>query len=221
MPSISRLHVGFSELICVFVVSAVGSCLVMQEVSAQATGRPSQIPAPVQQVAYVEESIPLNSGAEPYFADDASSFEGRYREGDETPARGWVPNDQRLDWAARTGAWDRQPISPAHTVIRPPKPTAGSGVKAGVHSGSHAGLQAGATPSARSVHVDPPKYPVVDGYRSLHHGVVDRHAAIPGAAAPKTAWKQPYSYGYFGASGKRHWSKHHGYRDRVTEWRYQ
>lgn len=32
-------------------------------------------------------------------------------------------------------------------------------------------------------------------------------------------WKTPYSYGYFGSSGSRHWSVHHGYRDHVTEWR--
>ncbi len=31
-------------------------------------------------------------------------------------------------------------------------------------------------------------------------------------------WKQPYSYGYFGASGKRHWTKHHSYRDNDTRW---
>jgi hypothetical protein len=217
MPSIPRLHVGFSELICVFLVSAASSCLLMQNVSAQATGRPSQIPAPVRQVNYAEDSIPLNSGNQPYFADNAASFGSRNGDEDETPVRGWVPNDQRLDWAARTGAWDMQPASPPHTVIRPPESIGGSGVKTGGHSGS----QPGATSSARNVHVDPPKYPVVDGYRSLHHGVVDRHAAIPGAVAPKTAWKQPYSYGYFGASGKRHWSKHHGYRDRATEWRYQ
>lgn len=41
---------------------------------------------------------------------------------------------------------------------------------------------------------------------------------LPGANQRET-WKTPYSYGYFGASGTRHWSLHHGYRDRYTEWR--
>ncbi|MCC9641784.1 hypothetical protein LOC71_05820 [Rhodopirellula sp. JC740] len=31
-------------------------------------------------------------------------------------------------------------------------------------------------------------------------------------------WKTPYSYGYFGAEGKRHWSRQHGYRDRSLQW---
>ena len=43
-------------------------------------------------------------------------------------------------------------------------------------------------------------------------------AVIPGAAE-QTQWKTPYSYGYFGASSTRHWSMHHGHRDRYTEWR--
>jgi len=41
---------------------------------------------------------------------------------------------------------------------------------------------------------------------------------LPGGNQRET-WKTPYSYGYFGASGTRHWSLHHGYRDRYTEWR--
>jgi len=42
-------------------------------------------------------------------------------------------------------------------------------------------------------------------------------ATIPQARQSPT-WKTPYSYGYFGASGKRHWSLHHGNRDRATTW---
>lgn len=42
-------------------------------------------------------------------------------------------------------------------------------------------------------------------------------ATIP-EARQTPVWKQPYSYGYFGASGKRHWSKHHSYRDNDTRW---
>lgn len=34
-------------------------------------------------------------------------------------------------------------------------------------------------------------------------------------------WKTPYSYGYFGTSGTKHWYRHHGYRDRRTEWSYR
>ena len=42
-------------------------------------------------------------------------------------------------------------------------------------------------------------------------------AMLPNANRSET-WKTPYSYGYFGASGKRQWSLSHGYRDRYTQW---
>lgn len=45
-------------------------------------------------------------------------------------------------------------------------------------------------------------------------------AVLPGARQ-RHVWKAPYSYGYFGASAARHWSLHHGYRDRYTEWRFE
>jgi hypothetical protein len=215
MLSNIRSRIGFDRLACVFALSAAISCLLTQNASAQATGRPSRIPAPIRQAAYVEDSLSVDSVTEPYYRDSPGFSD---ESADETAVRGWVPNDQRLDWAARTGAWDMQPAAPAHTVIRPPKPTATPGHAAGGHSGPQPETSAG---SGGSAHIDPPKYPLLDGYRSLHHAAVDGQAAIPGAAAPKTAWKQPYSYGYFGASGKRHWSKHHGYRDRATEWRYR
>jgi hypothetical protein len=34
-------------------------------------------------------------------------------------------------------------------------------------------------------------------------------------------WKTPFSYGYFGTGGTKHWYWHHGYRDRRTEWSYR
>lgn len=43
------------------------------------------------------------------------------------------------------------------------------------------------------------------------------HPPIPGATvAPR--WKTPYSYGHFGAEGKRSWTRQHGYRDRYLQW---
>lgn len=45
-------------------------------------------------------------------------------------------------------------------------------------------------------------------------------ATLPGGHE-RPMWKQPYSYGYFGASGSRSWSKHSGYRDRSTEFRFR
>lgn len=51
------------------------------------------------------------------------------------------------------------------------------------------------------------------------HAPLQRSPAKLPHANLRETWKTPYSYGYFGASGTRHWSLHHGYRDRYTEWR--
>lgn len=40
---------------------------------------------------------------------------------------------------------------------------------------------------------------------------------IPNAVV-QPAWKAPYSYGYFGAQGKRQWTRQTGYRDRYQQW---
>ncbi len=54
---------------------------------------------------------------------------------------------------------------------------------------------------------------------SLHRRVQPAPPRIP-EASQREVWKTPYSYGYFGASGKRRWSKHYGYRNGYTEWRF-
>ena len=43
------------------------------------------------------------------------------------------------------------------------------------------------------------------------------HPPIPGATV-SPRWKAPYSYGYFGAEGKRSWTRQYGYRDRYLQW---
>lgn len=53
---------------------------------------------------------------------------------------------------------------------------------------------------------------------SFHQRLKSEPAKLPQANQRET-WKTPYSYGYFGASAKRQWSLHHGYRDRYIEWR--
>lgn len=77
------------------------------------------------------------------------------------------------------------------------------------HLGGHGG---GLTNSNR-----PPNRPLHPNYR-LHHQVQSPPATIPNAAR-REIWKTPYSYGHFGASHTRSWSKHNGYRDNITEWR--
>ena len=52
---------------------------------------------------------------------------------------------------------------------------------------------------------------------TIHRRLQSRSAAIPHAAV-RGVWKTPYSYGYFGASGERRWTRQHGYRDHYTQW---
>lgn len=54
-------------------------------------------------------------------------------------------------------------------------------------------------------------------HAGLRRRIAPPPAMLPAANRSET-WKAPYSYGYFGASGKRHWSLSHGYRDRYTQW---
>ncbi|MFK8111872.1 MAG: hypothetical protein AB8B91_06705 [Rubripirellula sp.] len=55
-------------------------------------------------------------------------------------------------------------------------------------------------------------------HSSYHRRFQSQPAVLP-VASQRENWKTPYSYGYFGASSSRHWSLHHGYRDRQVEWR--
>lgn len=62
-------------------------------------------------------------------------------------------------------------------------------------------IQAAQDPSARSLHGPKRSYPV----------------ELSGATRVPV-WKQPYSYGHFGASHTRHWSLHHGHQRSYTQW---
>ena len=64
------------------------------------------------------------------------------------------------------------------------------------------------------------QHPKLAKKKWLHGPTLPKRATIPGGRE-RAVWKQPYSYGYFGASSTRHWGTHHGYRDRYTEYRYQ
>ena len=63
--------------------------------------------------------------------------------------------------------------------------------------------------------------------RSKHHPPITRREGprMGRAVIPNTmqmpVWKTPFSYGYFGTSGTKHWYGHHGYRDRRTVWSYR
>ncbi len=50
--------------------------------------------------------------------------------------------------------------------------------------------------------------------RGLYHG----HPATIDAALVEPVWKQPYAYGYFGATPTGHWQRHFGYHRAYTQW---
>lgn len=130
------------------------------------------------------------------------------------------------------------PGSPAHTVIRSPAMQAkqrsgatrsrslasGSAFPTGGHHASASSPAGGLFHQGDKQHLPGPplhgqhlkfakkKWPLGP--------MQPRQARIPDARERPT-WKQPYSYGYFGSSGNRHWGTHHGYRDRYTEYRYR
>lgn len=91
--------------------------------------------------------------------------------------------------------------TPRVDVLRPasgPKRPVG-----GIHPHAEAWIQA--SPFKASVH------------RQQHAKHQTAGPSIPGATQ-RPVWKTPYAYGYFGASGKKHWSRSHGYHDRRTQW---
>jgi hypothetical protein len=53
-----------------------------------------------------------------------------------------------------------------------------------------------------------------------HAHKTPRPIAIPGANRT-TGWKQPYSYGHFGAKHNRQWSIHHGHQRSYTQWTFR
>ena len=53
-----------------------------------------------------------------------------------------------------------------------------------------------------------------------HADKTPRSPAIP-QASRTTGWKQPYSYGHFGANHNRQWSVHHGHQRSHTQWTFR
>jgi hypothetical protein len=96
---------------------------------------------------------------------------------------------------------------PFHQVIRAPRmENSGSG-----HELFSGGRHSTAVPTSSGA-VHPPVHLL------RHHTAQAPPAVIPDASQ-REVWKTPYSYGYFGASGSRQWTRHFGYRDRDKEWR--
>lgn len=216
---------------------------------AQATGNLRRLPAPVRQAGHVENLPPaplvIPSRVAPPMTD------GTGAPGLSTPSvganptfrtplpaappvhdtEGWAPNPDRLDWSHRIATPESRVTILRSPTMAPPAHSRGHathshGHHPGVSTGSTHPQSAAASGHPRISHhanrsVDPPRHPMVDGYHGIQQKMMKPHPNIPGAREPARTWKQPYSYGYFGASGKRHWGVHHGYRDRATEWRYR
>lgn len=95
----------------------------------------------------------------------------------------------------------------SHQIIRAPRIVSSGGASPPMHAG-----HAASTNPAPSSAVDPLPHLL------NHHATQPPPAVIPDASQ-REVWKSPYSYGFFGASGSRKWTRHYGYRDRDKEWR--
>ncbi len=153
-----------------------------------------------------------------------------------SPGRG-VSTHGVLEWSepilsgyAGTGyVVEGQPIaSTPHRVLQPPVAnplrTTTSQYSPSPYGPSPNGLSSG--DSARSGHVGAGAAKDVfdetlhtDGplLRRLHEHKQPPQAKIPQATV-EPQWKAPYAYGYFGASGTKHWIKSSGYRDTYKRW---
>lgn len=120
-----------------------------------------------------------------------------------------VPSESHapiLSWPSQASmAVESPPSLHPHQIIRAPRMIEQPGSHQ--HRSGHGGLHP-VTPS--TIH---PLPPLLD-----HHATRVPPAVIPDASH-REVWKSPYSYGFFGASGSRQWTRHFGYRDRDKEWR--
>lgn len=116
------------------------------------------------------------------------------------------PTDQHTGlWVQQnTGSFEYNPLLHPHRLIVSPERQQPGGAQAARGSG------AAGSGAAASTH------PLA---RLKHHGQVQAPVPLMPQSNVTPTWKSPYSYGHFGASGTRHWSVHHGYRDRMIEWR--
>ena len=158
-----------------------------------------RLPNPIRQAAHREPiDTPPNIDIPPKIGD--SSVIANPDRGDESMVAesGWGYGSGTPDDLPLSGL-DQPPKHP-HQILRAPQSPSTGKKSPFSHESIH--------PSKRLVH--PP-------FSSHRRRVQPAPATLPGANQ-KASWKTPYSYGYFGGSGTRHWSLHHGARDRYTEW---
>jgi len=123
------------------------------------------------------------------------------------------PSGVRHEIVASSGMGLAMP-APRHHVIRAPRDIAPAEIHSTLtsHSGPHThGIhEHAAALKARHEETHPE-------HLAMRRRVQGEPATIP-HGLERSVWKQPYSYGYFGASGSRQWSLQHGYRERHSQW---
>ena len=193
---------------------------------------------PVRIARVTEEASPEPSGSPSRSASDSPSGGGR---------AAWQPSAEGLRQVGAEFLVPAQAALPAppHLILEPPaKRHHADPVISPVPGTSGESLDGFSGDAIASGPPLPHGSPMADHFsRSLSHarapGVANEPAANgpgpiglgakwirPGAtprpmipsAKVQRQWKPPYSYGYFGAEGKRHWYRQHGYRDRVLQW---
>lgn len=101
---------------------------------------------------------------------------------------------------------DAVTLPPAHRVLEAP------------HHHHVAGRHGTGHPSSGEHRMDDRGEPIHPPHSELARQLESGPPTIP-EARQRAIWKAPYSYGYFGAERNRHWSLHHGFREKYTEWR--
>ncbi len=127
-----------------------------------------------------------------------------------------VARPSPVQWSPVRPAQHHEPLA----IVEPAAVGPLTAIETGFGLPSHRVLQAPreipSSESARSHHAPKAHYPHPPRL-GLGRRIAPPPAMLPNANRSET-WKTPYSYGYFGASGKRQWSLSHGYRDRYTQW---
>jgi len=137
------------------------------------------------------------------------------------------------EWVPRTavGAGNTEPIAqasgPTHLVIQAPTPTKhnrsahhGVSLPQAIVNEDEMLIEGEFGPGESAVAAPPKKKIDLTHAIPSHALKTPRSIAIPDAPRT-TGWKQPYSYGHFGAKHNRQLSIHHGHQRAYTQWTFR
>lgn len=185
----------------------------------------------VQQASHVDGAVAVNHGQ--WANDELQNIPENYQYAVESAIPWGSPPHRIIQAPAAKKPSQRQPTGASQRFSTEHYPAAtNSPAGHGFHQGGAAPVSAhqGHSVHGRSIHG--PLIPTMPGVENDPSGAgpgriglgthwiknyPQHRPSIPHATvAPR--WKTPYSYGHFGAEGKRNWTRQHGYRDRYLQW---